>query len=523
MQNSNQLYKLITIALTGIVKQIKAIRYYPPKHPALQATAGECLRGFQPILAEGNHLSLVVRKDAFLFDDNPVAKGNQVLSQLSSFCFARRIQHLTFLADLNSNDLHHFVHYLLLDPQIIQKQGGIQVILEKARLTTIWTNVRNLEEILQRKEDIEALPVDLEFDPGAVLEQAGEVYEAQAQAEALDLESLLAKLEQEQNDARFQHSLQKLIPLLRTQLFEESRPLILRAYLLLCRTATGKKSSEDRKQYARLALGQLVGDEITNYLVDYAFAKDTDQKTRNLLIQILAYLGDKVANRIMQILCNEESAPKRKILSDILARSGTAVLSTIYEYLNDDRWYVVRNAITIIGDIRSQDSLAELSLLLQNDDIRVRRETIRALTKIGGKRAIKILLQTAIAEDQEIRRQAILSLGALRATAAVPVLLALLKQKGWSQREIDLKKDTIRALGEIRDPEATPELVRILKKKRWMHRQLNDELRAAAAAALGDIADESTINVLDKTTNDRNPKIAREAAQALKQLDKGNA
>jgi HEAT repeat protein len=313
-----------------------------------------------------------------------------------------------------------------------------------------------------------------------------------------------------------------LIPLLRFQIFEESRPLVLRAYLLLCRTATGKQSSEERKQYAKLALGQLASDEMTNYLVDYALDKKTDQKTRALLIEILAYLGDRVANRIMQMLCSEESAPNRKILSDILSRSGTAVLSTIHEYLNDDRWYVVRNAITIMGDIRSQDSLAELSLLLQHDDIRVRRETIRALTKIGGKRAIKILLQTATAEDQEIRRQAILSLGAMRATAAVPTLLSLLKQKGWSQREIDLKKDTIRALGEIRDPEATPELVKILKKKRLVHRQLNDELRAAAAAALGDIADESTINVLDRTTNDRNPKIARAAAQALKQLDKGN-
>ena len=522
MQNSNELYKLITVALTGVVKQIKAIRYYPPKHPALQATAGKCLRGFQPILAGGNHLSLVVRKDAFLFDDNPVAKGNQVLSQLSSFCFARRIQHLTFLADLNSSDLHHFVHYLLLDPQVIQKHGGIQVILRKARLTTIWANVHNLEEILQCRDEIEALPEDLDFDPGAVLEQAGEVYDVQSQADALDLESLLAKLEQEQNDSRFQHSLQKLIPLLRTQLFEESRPLILRAYLLLCRTATGKQFSEDRKQYARLALGQLASDEITNYLVAYTLDKDTDKKTRTLLIQILAYLGDKVANRIMQILCSEESASNRKTLSDILIRGGTAVLPTIHDYLSDDRWYVVRNAIAIMGDIRSQDSLAELSLLLQNEDIRVRRETIRALTKIGGKRAIKILLQTAAAEDQEIRRQAILSLGALRATAAVPILIALLKQRGWTQREIDLKKDAIRALGEIRAPEATPELVRILKKKRWMHRQLNDELRAAAAAALGDIASESTISALDKTTNDRNPKIARAAAQALKQLDKGS-
>jgi HEAT repeat protein len=464
----------------------------------------------------------VVRKEGFLFDDNPVAKGNQVLTQLSSFCFARRIQHLTFLADLNSSDLHHFVNYLLLDPQVIQKQGGIQAILEKARLTTIWTNVRDLDEILSRREDIEELPEDPDFDPGAVLEQAGVVDEAQAQADAVDLESLLTKLEQEENDARFQHSLQKLIPLLRIQIFEESRPIVLRAYLLLCRTATDKQPSEERKRQAKLALDQLASDEMTDYLLAYALDENTDQKNRKLLVQILAYLGDRTGNRVMQMLCNEESASRRKFLSDTLVRSGEAVLKIIHEYLNDDRWYVVRNAIAIIGEIRSQDSLAELSLLLQHDDIRVRRETIRALSKIGGKRAIKVLLQTAVAEDQDIRRQAILSLGAMRATAAVPTLLVLLKLKGWSQREIDLKKDTIRALGEIRDPEATPALVKILKRKRWIHRQLNEELRTAAAAALGDIADESALHILDKATNDRNANIARAAAQALKQLDKAN-
>lgn len=520
MQNANELHNQIAKALTGLIKQIKAIRYYPPKHPALQASAEETLRGFEPILAGGNHLSLTVKKEEFLFDDNPVSKGNEVLAQLATFCFARRIQHLSFLTDLNSSDLHHFVHYLLLDPQTIQKRGGIQTLLKKARLTTIWTNIRDLDEILEQKEEIEELPEEEDFDPAAFLEEGEEVDEAQAQAEAMDMETLLTKLEQEKDDSRFQHSLQELIPLLRLQLSVERRPLVLRAYLLLCRCATGKQFSTDRKQYAKLALSQLSTDEMTNYLAEFVFDEATEKKTRETLIQILAYLSDKVASRLMQMLAGEESAPKRKALQEILVRSGSSILPIIHEYLHDDRWFVVRNAVGIMGDIRSQESLAELSLLLQHDEIRVRRETIRALTKIGGKRAVKILLQTAVADDQDMRRQAILSLGAIRATAAVPTLLALLKQKGWSQREIDLKKDTIRALGEIRDSEATPELVKILKKKRIMRRQLNDELREAAAAALGDIADESTRKVLDKATNDRNTQIARAAAQALKQLDK---
>lgn len=520
MQNANELHSQIATALTGVIKQIKAIRYYPSKHPALQATAEESLRSFEPILAGGNHLSLTVRKEGFLFDDNPVAKTSPVLVQLANFCFARRIQHLTFLADLNSSDLHHFVHYLLLDPQVIQKQGGIQAILEKARLTTIWTNMRDLDEILERREEIEELPEDPDFDPAAVLTEGDEADEGQAQADAMDMEALLAKMEQDQNDATFQRSTQELIPLLRLQLIDERRALVLRAILLLCRCATGKQYSKERKQHATQALTQLATDEITNYLVAYMFATETDQKTRDTLVQVLAFLGSQIANRLMEILADERAAPKRKLLNEILTRTGTAALPTIYEYLNDDRWFVVRNAIAILGDIRNQESLAQLTPLLEHDEIRVRRETIRALTKIGGNRAIKILLQAALANDQELRRQAILSLGAIRAASAVPTLLSLLQKSDWSQRAIDFKKDTIRALGEIRSPEAIPELTRIIKKKRWMRRQLNDELRITAAAALGDIADESTRSVLEKATHDRTAAVARAAAQALKQLNK---
>lgn len=520
MQNTNDLHTLIATALTGVVKQIKAVRYYPPKHPALQATAKESLRSFEPILGGGNHLSLTIRKEGFLFDDSPVAKGNQVLAQLATFCFARRIQHLTFLSDLSSGDLHLFVHYLLLNPQIIQKQGGIQTILEKARLTTIWTNVRDLDDILKRREEIEALPEDPDFDPAAVLTESTEEDSEQAQANAMGLESLLIKMEQERDDYRFLDSMQKLIPLLRTQFTDEQRSQVLRAFLLLCRCATGQQYSEERRQGALQGLSQLATDETTDYLVAYMFAKETEPKTRGTLVQVLAFLGSKITKRLMEILADENTASNRKQLNEVLARSGKTALPILNEYLSDERWFMVRNAVAILGDMRNQESLAELTLLMQHDEIRVRRETIRAVTKIGGKRAIKILLQVAVANEQELSRQAILSLGAMRATSAVPTLLAILKLKGWSQRGIDLKKDTIRALGELRDATVIPELLKILKKKRWLHRQLNDELRAAAAAALGDIAEETTRSTLEKATHDRTTIVARAAAQALMQLDK---
>lgn len=519
MQNVIDHHKLIAAALIGVVKQIKAIKYYPPSHPALQAAALDSLRGFEPILAGGSPLALTVRKEGFLLDDSPVARNNQVVVQLANFCFARRIQHLTFLADLDSSDLHHFVHFLLLDPPVIQNHGGFQALLEKARLTTIWTNIRDLDEILERRQAIENQPEDPQFDPASVLAQVKEDVVSQ-QVEAMDLARLLAELEREQDDARFNYLVQQLIPLLRLQLRVDQRPLVLRALLLLCRSATARQYSPERRQTAQLAVDQLATDEIANYLVAFLYAVLSQTKTRDVLIKILAFMGRRISRRLMEMLAEERTSGRRRILGSTLVRCGSPALPILYEYLADDRWYVVRNAIAIIGDIRDEDALGHLTPLLQHHETRVRRETIRALTKISSQRAINILLQVAADHDHETQRQAILSLGAIRAGDAVPTLLTLVRMSDWSQRAIDLQKDAIRALGEIRDPAATADLVRIVGKKRWLHRKLNDELRIAAAAALGDLGDWSALKVLLEVTHDRNAAIARAAAQAIKQLEK---
>ena len=522
MQASNDLHNQIASALTGVVKQIKAIRYYPPRHPALAAAAEECLRGFQPLLASGNHLQLTIRKEGFLFDDSLVAKGNQVLSQLAMFCFARRIQYLTILSDLAARDLNHFVHYLNLDHQEIQRHGGVQHLLEKARVTTIWTNEQDLDAILERKAELEQQPEQPDLDPMTVLAEATAEQQPPA-PEPTDLLKLLKRLEQEKDDSRFRHGLQELIPLLRLNLKEDNRKLVLKAMLLLCRNASSEKVSEARREYAVHALGQLVNEEMTDFLVDYLLDDQTDTKTRQALTNIIGFMRGRVVKRLMERLAEEKQAPRRKLLAELLIRCGPEAVPILLEHLYDDRWYVVRNAIAILGEIRSQEALVQLTPLLEHDDLRVRRETIRTLTKIGGQRAIAILLQAAEKGDQELRRQALLSLGAIRAAGAVPTLRKLLRQSGWSQNIIDLKKDAIRALGEIRSTDAIPDLLAVAQKRRLFNRALNEELRIAALNALGEIGDAGLVRNLDRLTNDKSAPVARAAAKALKQTEKANS
>jgi HEAT repeat protein len=292
--------------------------------------------------------------------------------------------------------------------------------------------------------------------------------------------------------------------------------------VLLCRLASAAKSSELRRSYVLNAIGQLATDEMTDYLASALLSHDSNEQARKLLSNVLVFLGDKVVRRLMVLLAEEASSTSRKTLAQILVRIGPPAVPVLHEHLFDERWYVIRNAVTILGEIRHQDSLPHLMPLLEHRELRVRLETIRALTKIGGQRAVNILLQAAGSDEQELRRLALLSLGSIRAASAIPTLLKLLDQGDWSRRTIDIKKDAIRALGEIRSGEAVAALTRILGRRRLLRRALHDELRVAAAAALGEIGDAGSRAVLVKASGDRSAQVARAAVQALMQLEKEN-
>ena len=509
---------LITHALTGLIKQIKAVRYYPPRHPALQAAARQSLKGIAPLLEDSRHFSLTIRKEAFLFDGQPVAKSQQLLAQFATFCFARRVQYLTLLPELRAEELNQFIQFLVMDPQEIQRLGGLQSLLERAHLTNIWINEQDLDTILEKKQKIEAQPAPDEAKIASMLAQE---MPPQPEADARNLKTVLKKLQQERDDQKFWQLLQELIPLLRLNLTEENRSLVLQAFVMICGFASGKSTSDARQEHAQNALRQLATDEVIDYLAISLLAAQGKEKTRTALIRVLAYLGEKAAGRIMDLLTRENSAGKRKLLASVLVLSGDVAVPTLQEHLFDHRWYVVRNAVAILGEIRQQESLVHLTPLLQHNDIRVRRETIRSLTKIGGPRAVNILLQTTRSNDQELRRQALLSLGAIRAASAVPTLIKIVKKSGLSRDKIDLRRDAIRSLGEIRSADAVPLLEQILAKRMLFRRLRFDELRVAAASALGEIGEDSSRAILEKATHDPSASVARAANQALKHIDKG--
>lgn len=512
--------------LTALIKLIKAVGYYPPGHPALQTAGEQALQHFLPLLADGANIQCHIRKDGIQVNGVTVGEKNPLLLKLAGYLFIRRLQSLVILPDLTARDLASFARCLALSPEELQRQGGLAELLLTVRVGTIWTNELDLSTILAKREELLAHPPEAEEAPLNLGEQ-GVVLQAPIAPAAplapeqprLDLCGLLQELGKTTTDRRFAELLQLLPGLFWAQLTDSGRPLVHQTLQQLQAGATDPTADKSRRQALLQTLHRLLNDDTLGFLIDTLSNRTLPPTLREEAAQDLLFYQGEVTAALMNRLTLEPDAQTRKILTETLVRQGSIALPVLLDHLRDERWYVVRNAVAILGDIRDQEATGPMKPILAHPDIRVRRETVRALTRIGGQSATGVLLQLLEGGDADLCQQALLSLGAMKNQAAVPALLRLLAQDNGS-RNFELRKGAIKALGEIGAVEAVSPLLECLASKRFWRPAKHNELRAAAAAALGDIGEESALAALEAASSERSETVARAAVQALKQLRK---
>lgn len=532
-------FDAIQAALINLGKLLKTVRYYPAGHPALKAAGGEALQLFQPLLKNGN-LVLTIRKDGFFCDQDPVAPELPILKNLAFFFFARLVHRILVLPDISAYDLSAFARSVILEPEEIQKSGGLQEMLLQAHVNGIWLNEVDLAKIQSYRQQLaaqgsggllddsqeegfgdESDPEEIR-DPATTEIAAGDGNTLEnLLIDQLDLDRLIDQLAREKSDQRYRLLVAKLPTKVREQLTEAGLTRVIDAILLMDRLAAEHSLSVARRHDSLAALQQLSGEEILTFLTGALCSKTLSAKQRSAVTEALTALKEKAILALMKRLAEEGDAQARRNLSEALIYQGAEALPILIEALADSRWFVIRNSIVILGRIRDPRAAAHIRPYLGHKDLRVRREVVRALARIGGTIAVKSLLQLVEARDKELCLQAFLSLGIMKDASAVPALVNFLQSPDFLMKQVELKKGAIRALGAIGSPEASPCLEHLLKKRRLWKRDRYDSLRCCAALALGQIGSEGSVAILEAATDDRSRKVVRAASQALRLVREG--
>jgi HEAT repeat protein len=203
---------------------------------------------------------------------------------------------------------------------------------------------------------------------------------------------------------------------------------------------------------------------------------EEDRNSRNfgLVNGYMELLGEEAVNVLLAILGKEEKRMTRKLIVQILIELGQQHIDTLAKRLSDERWYLVRNIVSIFGEIRDEKAIEYIKGILHHPDARVRNEAIRSLGLIGTQKAATLLLVAINDHDRALRQKAIVWLGEIGGPMAVPQLARILEKKNFFGGSYSLKEEAITALEKINSPEALAVLKKATQKK-WFHFGVKDK------------------------------------------------
>ena len=221
-------------------------------------------------------------------------------------------------------------------------------------------------------------------------------------------------------------------------------------------------------------------------------------------------IGADIARAIRDDLAENTDRRARWIFCQALAHMGQAGREMVEEMVLDDNRFLVRNAVTILGEQGGDRAVELCTSALANPDAMVRKEALRSLTRLGDPESGPIVVGLLDDPDPEVRTAAAVAAGELRAARALKPLIAALDET----KDPDVAVPLIRALGRIADPGA---VVSIEKRAvPSMFSKPRRDVRIAAYRALSEIGTPRARRLLNQAIDDRDPGVRAAVREILK-------
>jgi hypothetical protein len=233
-----------------------------------------------------------------------------------------------------------------------------------------------------------------------------------------------------------------------------------------------------------------------------------------ILTNFLVQLGPSAAPAICDLLGQVNHMKFRRALCEALAISCKNDVEVLIERLGDTRWYVIRNIVYVLGRIAHQGVERALDRALHHEDVRVRKEAVRALGNIESPTSRAYLVSAFRDTDAGVRIQAAMTLAARRDDRASQSLLSVIQGSDFGRRDTNERQAFFEALGRCGSDSLVPRLEPMLTKG-GLFRSANEEERLHAALALAWLGTPNALAVLNREITSKREPVRRAVEAAL--------
>jgi HEAT repeat protein len=336
------------------------------------------------------------------------------------------------------------------------------------------------------------------------------------------MRNLIELMKESLDDEQYLQTLRQVAPLAPAFFASTGTAGLLALLNLLIDQRQDPNRSSVQNGAAATTAEQLINSKVIQQLVNEVANQTLKASQRRALARLLVGLQMEVAPDLFKRLVAERDALLRRHYSGILAHMGTPIFGLLEAALNDSRWFVVRNAVTVLGETRLTDALPLLKMALTHPEVRVRRSLIRALGAIGGNRVIPLLVRLSQDEQPQLHQPAIMALGTLGDPEVIPALHAILRKPDLRGKKTHLKIEVIKAMAATRSPQAIIPLLKLARRRNLTQRKSLDRLRAEAILALGQLGNKYLLPLLTELSKSAKGPVSRALQQATSQLTKVN-
>jgi len=554
------------------IKAIKAFRFYPPDNPTLKGLRDQLPKKFQFFLDKYHSFVLQIRERALSFKGKILYEDSNAKNSLVFLLYKDGLRELRFMKGLEEWEILGLIDIIIIRSDSINQ-------LEDDLVTLMWEKDFIHISYLATDEFLEEIPIfipegvgqfrgNLVFKPidhdidVDLLEEGAEklgpdeflfnpideihpfitnrsVYSLTSDdAERLRkdvefeieptfmfniIDTVFEILILEKEPEPYQDAADILNKILDAHLtkgeFKKASDLLKRIYMLLKSEGLSDWQVEIIRKLI-VGAGEEERIEQIGRILDHedgirlAVADSTLQDVSSYL----ELLHRNSIKPLIKLLGELKKSKTRRVIYDALSEIGKNAVEMFTPYLDDPRWYLVRNITHILGRIGKEEAFPHIQKAFQHEEFRVRREAVQALGLIGGPEATGLLVKALADGDARIRAMAAISLGKAGGKAGLSPLLEVVQSKEFPKKEPAEIKAFFDAIGMMGSNEAIPVLQQVFEKKSWFGRGKAGDLRLGAAQTLAAIGTPEAMAILENGKHSEEESIREACRQALRSI-----
>jgi histidyl-tRNA synthetase len=542
-----------------LVKTLKSLFLYPKNNPIPKEFKRKLHQNFSDFLDVNEELKLEVKHSQLLYQGKTVYEDKDREEGMSYALHKDGIRELIFIKGIEQEELAHFLEAIQL--------GLKSTELEEDLVTLLWEKDFNhikylvvddlLDVDVPNAEDIpdswdfnrllhsetalsseDKLSLEQKEEQGKLLEQLKEfsIEEIENIHQLLEIDDrhrfwddffniLDEILITEENFSEFDELMKSIEKILDSFInvadFDSASKIIgrLKGFERAARDSSPQADLESQRKAERIKKGiDQAGDEekIKNVC---AILNEKEIFDLSKIKEYLMALNSNSISPILHMLRELKYFPCRKMVCEVLEEIGKDHIGIIGEGTYDSLWYVARNVAAILGRIGKEEGVKFLKNVMKHSDLRVRKEAITSLTKIGGKEAQALLVSALDDEDKGIRILACRGLAQTKEKSALPVLMKIIQSDQFMDTPGEEKRRMLEALAIIGEDEVVFFLKKLVNKRRWLRRDKHNETRIFAIRALGFIKTPMGNQTLEELSKKRNKAIRQACQNTLRKMD----